>query len=240
MSRKMVYHLRMMTLPAIPLFLPEVSSLPAFRSENPGVVRALFLLMDAAWRGPVPCSVDSDVDSVASICGLPPDVVTQNWSDLFFGWELRDDGRLWHVRLSTVAAKIRERYAAQIAEIEAAQVLMSQSVHLDCGADVLQPELFGVAPDQVSSSTGGNGLLGAGVQGARKSAKGSSGKISYPEFFRPDEASKNAMLRAGFVSEEEQSWLLEKFDNFWSVFRAQVRELAGHVQEFHDEQYHAQ
>lgn len=83
--------------------------------------------MDAAWRGPLPGSVESSVDAIAAIAGVSADVVSRYWDDIFWGWELRDDGRLWHPRLAKIATDLHERYEAQLAAIEAAHVLAMQA-----------------------------------------------------------------------------------------------------------------
>lgn len=159
--------------------------MPAFASTDARLVRACIFLLDAAWRSPQPGSLPSDVALIAGLARLPACDVERYWEQLFQGWELREDGRLWHPRLSKLATDMAERYSDELGLIESSLVLMQQPV-----ADLFDT----VVP--------------------AKAASGAKGKRALPKAFEPDRVSSEAMRRAGFLHQPEREWLLAKFVDF--------------------------
>lgn len=180
----------MQHLPYLPLSVTEIEESPAFGSGEAALVRASLYLLEAAWRHPQTGSLSADVQTLARIARLGEQQLEQGWDRLFAGWELREDGRLWHPRLARLGALLQERYADELELIEATGALMMQP----------HEEAFDlVAP-------------------ARK-ISANRGKRAYPKDFAPDDASRAAMERAGFVGDEEQQWLLQKFADFGQASR---------------------
>lgn len=171
----------------LPLLVTEMEEMPAFQAGDAALVRASVRLLDAAWRSPVPGSLPCGVDAVARAAGLSPEQAERHWEALIHGWELRDDGRIHHPRLSRLAAQMRQRYGEEMEVIEAAEAVMARSLE---GEEVFEL----IAP-------------------ARKSGP-NKGKRLYPADFTPNEASLAAIERLGYGGQEEQRWLLERFADY--------------------------
>lgn len=204
-----------------PLDVAEIETSPAFGSDDADLVRASLYLRQAAWCatpvGGLPC----DVPTLARLARLTPEKLQSAWKTLFAGWELRDDGRLWHGPTSAMGRAL-ERRAQQLQALEAVRVMLvhdaidsgcagaadAREAHSEaCGAAA---DLFGLAPSTPAPS----GAQALGAQAAAVRASPTKGKRIYPSDFAPNEASCQAMLRAGYRHPDEQAWLLEKFADF--------------------------
>lgn len=171
----------------LPLLVTEMEEMPAFQAGDAALVRASVRLLDAAWRSPVPGSLPCGIESLSRATGLSPEQVERHWDVLVQGWELRDDGRLHHPRLSRLAAQMRQRYGEEMDVIEAAEAVMVRSLESEEVFELVSP----------ARKTGGN-----------------RGKRLYPSDFEPNEASLAAIERLGYGGEDERRWLLERFADY--------------------------
>ena len=178
----------------LPLSVTEMEASPAFMSDDPEVVRAALYLWQAAWSAQPPGSVPSSEAHLARLVRLGPDKLRAHWDLLFQGWDLREDGRLWHPVLQARAEAIRRQYGEDLERLGAALAMASQPLG-DEPFDLVAP-IAKQSEDLPKRS-----------------------KRSYPKDFTPNETSRKAMLAAGYISEEEQRWLLERFADFGTSSR---------------------
>lgn len=106
-------------------------------------------ILMAAWRGDPSGSIPSSFSYLCEVTGLPMDVVEDAHSVLTHGFELRDDGRLHHVRMSAQASILNERYGKQLNEFAISAAMAAQ-----------EPDLFAlVCPEGASSKAKGRHML---------------------------------------------------------------------------------
>lgn len=184
-----------MFLPAhLPLSVTEMQACPAFMSEDAEVVRAALYLWQAAWSGQPPGSVPGSEAHLCGLLRLESSKLRANWDVLFHGWDLREDGRLWHPVLEARARAISQQYGEDLQRLGAA---------LAVSALALEAEPFDLVAPLAAQDAGSS----------------RRGKRLYPRDFAPNDASRKAMLAAGYLSEEEQRWLLERFADFGASSR---------------------
>lgn len=138
--------------PIDPSWLMESS---AFLSDDPKLVRASTQLLWAAWRAEPAGSVPADMARLGAACNLTAIEVGEHYEALTEGWELRD-GRLHHIKMSALCARIGDRFGDVIAKLaeQAAAVIQAPEEFELVGPDVeartkgrrLIPPNFGLSP----------------------------------------------------------------------------------------------
>ena len=187
------YDCIMQPLAAIPLSVTEIERSPAFCSGDADLVRACLHLLEAAWRSDSPGSLHSDIERLSQVLGLTVEKLQAHWDVLFEGWELREDGRLYHPRLSEIWRQMSETYGDALRRLELAALVMQAD------ASRADPDGFELVSPAATAAP------------ARATNKG---KKIFPSDFEPNEASVVAMGKSGYDTMEERQWLMQRFGDF--------------------------
>lgn len=172
-------------LPFLPLSLHTLSEALFFVSDDPGVVRAGFLMLEAAWRSSRPGSIPSSFSELATITRLPIHQIEAHYAVLTAGWELLDDGRLHHASLETICESIQDRFSDQLDVLAEASAAAVQGGAL----------LFELVP-------------------AAEVTKKKRGKHLLPKDFSFNKVTQAFAHTEGFSTPEYQTWLMRGFTDY--------------------------
>jgi hypothetical protein len=139
-------------LPYVPLDPLWLSESPAFHSQDPAVVRALFSLFAHAWSAAPAGTVPSSLRTLAGITGLSDEDLHAHYDELFEGWVIQE-GRMVFAPMRELCSRIAERYRDTLADLQA-----------QAAATVQAPEEFVLTPPEVASKAKGKHLLPKGWQ----------------------------------------------------------------------------
>lgn len=139
--------LNMKGLPFVPVDPLWLSESPAYHSDNPAVVRAVFALLAHAWTAVPAGTVPSSLRTIAGITGLSEQDLHQHYEDLFEGWVLKD-GRMVFTAMHELCIRIADRYKDTLCDLQA-----------QSAATVQAPEEFTLTPPEVGSKVKGKHLL---------------------------------------------------------------------------------
>lgn len=173
-------------LPFLPVSIPSLQEDDLFMGSDARLIRAVMWMQDAAWRSDVPGSISSSYAAIAHITRLSQEEVGAHYEALTAGWELREDGRLHHLRLSALAAAIDERFGDQLDTLKEGIAVAVQ------GADV-----FELVPSER----------------VKKVAKKRVSR-RLPDGFSPDADSLAKLISMGYVTQEQRDWLLDSFKDY--------------------------
>lgn len=197
-------------LPYLPLNVVSVQESKWFLSAEPDVVRAGIYLLDAAWRSSVPGSVPSSFTALRQITRLSESQLRDGYELLTQGWELREDGRLYHPALFDLATSVTERFGDQIEVLAQSAVVAMQSV-----------DTFDLVPTDAVHK----------VARKRQAAKG---RI---EDFMPDATSLASIVSGGYRSDEHQQWLVCAFRDYVSSKNPKYRDVQATFRTFASSSY---
>lgn len=175
-------------LPYLPVSMGDLQESPLFLSADARLVRAGLYMLDAAWRSAVPGSIPSAFNALAQHTRLSEAEVQAHYDLLTVGWELRQDGRLYHAKMAALCDGLDDRFGPQIDALSQGSVIAAQ------GADTFEL----VAPEAV----------------AKAKKKRVAAVRGIDEGFLPDAASVANIERAGYVSQEHKEWLLQLFIDY--------------------------
>lgn len=174
-------------LPTLPLDPAWIEQSAAFLHADPRMAKAGMKLLFAAWRGQPVASIPASHAYVAEITGLPLEVVAERYVALTDGFELREDGRLHHIHLAHVCAKMAEAYGKEIEAYVTAAAMVAQD------------------PEQFS-------LMSMEAVGTKKPR----GKTLMPKGFGYDmfPALREWAGKNGCPAPNQQAWLMERFIDY--------------------------
>jgi hypothetical protein len=156
---------------------------PAIYNPDARVFKAYVKVVMAAWRGDPSGSIPSSFSYLCEVTGLPMDVVEEAHAELTHGFELRDDRRLHHIRMSEQAHVLNERYGKELKEFAIASAMAAQ-----------EPDLFAlVCPEGASSKAKG-----------KQSMPRNFGYQLHPEL-------RHWVADNGYPTEEDQEFVLNGF-----------------------------
>jgi len=135
-------------LPFMPFDPAWIEQSAAFVHADDRLGKAVLRLLFAAWRGMPAGSIPSSHAFVASATGLSQEVVAEHYVLLTEGFELRVDGRLYHVALANVCDSMTKAYGREIESFALATAMAAQD-----------PEMFGVMNVEASSKRGPKGVV---------------------------------------------------------------------------------
>lgn len=174
-------------LPYLPVSMGVLQESDFFLSQDPALVRAGFYMLDAAWRSGVPGSIPADFTSLVRVTRLDESKVQANYEALTQGWELREDGRIHHLKLSELIAGVCEQFGDQLHVMAQSAAVAMQGV-----------SEFDLMPSDAVNR----------VAKKRQVVKSKIGD------FCPDGASLASIVAGGYRSQEHQDWLVQSFKDY--------------------------
>lgn len=180
-----------------PMYLPILSERAWFMSADPVIVRAGLYMYDEAWRSRVPGSLPASMASLASVCRISEALLLAHYEALTDGWELREDGRLYEPLLHKIAVGVEENFGAQIAVVAQGSILAIQG----------SAEVFDLVPSDPV-----------------KSRRRNTAKVPV-EQFAPDATSVAALLKAGYKTADQQSWVIGHFCDYLRAKAPKYRDI---------------
>lgn len=173
-------------LPFLPVSISSLQEDDLFMGSDARLVRAVMWMQDAAWRSEVPGSISSTYAAIAHITRLTEDEVGKHYEALTAGWELREDGRLHHLRLAALAETIDDRFGDQLDTLTEGIAVAIQ------GADVFEL----MPPERVKKV------------GKKRASR------RWPPGFSPDGESLAKLISLGYVTQDQRDWLLGSFKDY--------------------------
>jgi hypothetical protein len=114
------------SLPYMPLDPSWIEQSPAFSHEDASLAKAAMRLLLAAWRG-APCgSIPNSKAYIAQASGVDLVRVDELLQIIAFGFEPREDGRLYHMGIFGLSQKMSERYGSELESFALAHAMASQ------------------------------------------------------------------------------------------------------------------
>lgn len=101
-------------LPYMPLDPSWIEQSQAFFHADARLARAYVRLLIAAWRGVPAGSIPSSQAYLAAATSLPEDFVSEHYVTLTDGFELHDDGRLYHGGIAKACARLTDNFSKEI------------------------------------------------------------------------------------------------------------------------------
>lgn len=149
-------------------------------------MKAALRLLFAAWRGAPAGSIPASHSYVASATGMSEDFVSKHYVMLTEGFEIQENGRLYHIEMSKLCARMSENYGKEIEAYALATAMAAQD-----------PEQFGIASVEATTKR---------PRGMTMLPKG-FGYMMFPDL-------RGWAAENGYMQDFQQDEIMDKFIDF--------------------------